>query len=120
METSMLLTIAMTSASLAVTPASLAGAFTLSNSSWTAVAKAPSIAPSVPALRSWSCTPFARAASCASCMLRSAFALFGFTLGKQLEPLRRQFGHHECDAREVAAPNVTRSGARRKENDPGL
>ena len=62
----------------------------------------------------WSCTPFARAASCTSRIVVSCVGLFGFTsrrdhpglgnqLGQQLEPLGRQLGRYDADAGEVAA-----------------
>ena len=46
---------------------------------WTRASKAASISPSVPAFGMESRTPFTRAASCTSLMMRSVLALFGFT-----------------------------------------
>ena len=81
--------------------------------SWTREAKAASISFSVPAFRIWSCTPFARAASCTSrddalgnrvvrVHEQGDHAGLGNQFGKQLESLGIQLGGEHAHAREVA------------------
>src|SRR5580692_11268222 len=92
--------------------------------SWTREAKAASISLSVPAFRTASFTPFARAASCTSLLMRSAFGLFGFHqqsdhaglgnhLGKELEQLGHQRDADVAEAREVAGRRDWRRGRSR-------